>query len=177
MTGKTVDMSDEFVRLLTESQRRLYAYIFTILADNTAANEVLSETNNTLWEKRSEFQLGTDFIGWALTVAYYRILAYQKDRRSERLIFDAGLLEGIAEAAKLASSDISERQSALVRCLEKLTSHERQLLNFRYKSGMSLENMARRRGKSVGAIAQALFRLRTALMECINRTLDAEPSK
>jgi RNA polymerase sigma-70 factor, ECF subfamily len=177
MTEKAVNASDEFVRLLTESQRRLYAYIFTIVADDSAANEVLSETNNTLWEKRSEFQLGTDFIGWALSVAYYRILAYQKERRSDRLIFDAELLEGIAEAAKLASADISERQSALLKCLEKLTPRERQLLNFRYKSGMSLENMARRRGKSASAIAQALFRLRTALMECINRTLEAEPSK
>jgi RNA polymerase sigma-70 factor, ECF subfamily len=177
MTEKTENVSDEFVRLLTASQRRLYAYIFTILADSTAANEVLSDANNTLWEKRSEFQLGTDFIGWALSVAYYRILAYQKQRRSDRLVFDAELLEGIAEAAKLASADISERQSALVKCLEKLTAQERQLLNFRYKSGMSLENLARHRGKSVNAIAQALYRLRTALMECINRTLEAEPSQ
>ena len=168
---------EAFVQLLTQSQRRLYAYILTIVVNETAAHEVLSETNTILWQKRDEFELGTDFTAWALRVAYFRVLAYRKQRRLDRHIFDGELLEDVAQAAIAATQDMSEKQSALARCLEKLTSDDRQLLNMRYDSTISVQDLARRRGKSANAISHALFRIRSALMECVERTLRSEPSK
>ena len=46
--------SREFVRLLTDSQSRLYAYIFALVGDEAAVSDVLQETNLVLLEKCDE---------------------------------------------------------------------------------------------------------------------------
>ena len=38
------------------SQRKLYAYIHTLVDDSTAAWDVLQETNVVLWRKQAEFR-------------------------------------------------------------------------------------------------------------------------
>ena len=53
--------SDAFVQLLTEFQSRLYVYILSVVANDRSANDILSDTNATLWQKREEFQIGTSF--------------------------------------------------------------------------------------------------------------------
>ena len=66
--------SNEFVSLLTASQRRLYAFICTLVIDRTDADEVLQETNLALWEQAERFEAGTDFVAWACRVAHYKVL-------------------------------------------------------------------------------------------------------
>ena len=63
---------EPFVRRLTECQSRLYAYVLALPADPTSANEVLGETNVTLWRKAAEFQEGSNFGAWAVRVAPLR---------------------------------------------------------------------------------------------------------
>jgi RNA polymerase sigma-70 factor (ECF subfamily) len=167
---------ETFVRLLTECQSRLYAYIATIVPDFVAANEVLSETNAALWRKSSDFQVGTEFSCWALRVAYFEVLAYQKRRRSDRHIFDGELLAQLADRAAELSEDFCERRLALRGCMQKLSSRNRELLNLRYHSGVPVQEIAQRRGKSPNAISHMLFRIRSTLAECIERTLGTEPT-
>ena len=166
--------SEGFIRLLTESQSRLYAYILTILPDFVAANEVLSDTNVTLWRKSAEFQIGTDFGAWAIRVAYFEILAYQKRRHSDRHVFCGELLEEMAQVAAAATDDVGQRRLALRGCLEKLAPPDRRLVTLRYMSGASVQEIAGQHNKSAGAVSQALYRIRTALAHCIERTLRME---
>ena len=168
--------TDIFVRLLTECQSRLHAYIAAIVPDYVAAHDVLSETNATLWKKSGEFTIGTDFGSWALRVAYFEVLAYRKRHRTDRHIFDGELLEDLAEKAATASEYFYERQQALRGCMEKLPINDRQLINLRYRTGMAVQDIAQRRNKSPNAISHMLFRIRSALAECIERTLRSEPN-
>jgi len=163
--------SDTFIRLLTECQGRLYSYIMAILPDSVAAHEVLSETNVKLWRKWSEFQMDKDFAVWAFRFAYFEVLAYQKRRRTDRHIFQGDLLDEIAKDAAPASQDVNEKLVALGKCIEKLSCDDRKLINLRYQSGVSVQEMASSRGKTPNAISHALFRIRSALAGCIERTL------
>jgi len=43
----------EFIRLLMENERRIYAYIRTLIGNNADAEDVLQETSITLWDKFS----------------------------------------------------------------------------------------------------------------------------
>ncbi len=163
--------SGDFVRLLTESQSRLYGYIMTLLPDFVAANEVLSETNVTLWKKSKEFRAGTNFPAWAMRVAYFEVLAYQKRRRADRHIFSGELLEVVAETASVASEDMVERRLALRDCLNKLLACDRKLIGLRYHTGKSVHEIAETSHKTPGAVSQALYRIRIALTNCIERTI------
>jgi RNA polymerase sigma-70 factor (ECF subfamily) len=59
-------------------------------------------------------------------------------------------------------------------CLDKLPATQRRLVEDRYASGGSVQRMAEDAGKSVGAISQTLYRIREALMKCVEQTLATE---
>ena len=61
-------------------------------------------------------------------------------------------------------------QRALTLCMEKLTKRNRELIRIRYEKGLSLEEAAKVLGKPKGTVSMALYRLRTALWRCIERT-------
>jgi RNA polymerase sigma-70 factor (ECF subfamily) len=43
--------SQEFIRLLTQAQSSLYAYILSLVLDHAQAEDLLQETNVTLWQE------------------------------------------------------------------------------------------------------------------------------
>lgn len=166
--------SDTFVRLLTDCQSRLYAYIHAILPDSSAARDVLSETNMKLWRKWPEFERDKEFVNWAFKFAYYEVLTYQKRSRSDRHVFDGELLADLADSAVFASRDVNEKLVAMENCIKKLPAQDRQLVTMRYQLQMAVGDIATRRGKTPNAISHALFRIRSVLAECIERTLSLE---
>lgn len=166
--------SDKFVQLLTDCQSRLYAYILSILPNSTAARDVLAETNIKLWGKWQEFDQGRDFVTWAFRFAYFEVLAYQKRVRHDRHIFDGDLLSEMADDAVAVTRDLNDRLIALENCIDKLPSRDQQLVALRYDSQLPVQDIAKRRNKSPNAISHALFRIRAALAECVDKTLSLE---
>jgi RNA polymerase sigma-70 factor (ECF subfamily) len=78
-------MTVDFATLITASQRKLYAYIHSLLDNSAAAWDVLQETNVVLWQKQAEFRPGTKFDAWAFTVARFQVMAWLRDRKREPL--------------------------------------------------------------------------------------------
>ena len=76
----TVDatQNEQFVRCLTEYQRRLYTYILAMLGDPNAADDVFQDTNVAIWRKAAEYAEGTKLRAWTSRIAYYEVLAYRK---------------------------------------------------------------------------------------------------
>ena len=54
---KPVQEIGSYVERLTGSQRRLYAYIYSLTANAHEAADILQETNRKLWELHEEFDL------------------------------------------------------------------------------------------------------------------------
>ena len=49
---------------------------------------MVQQTNAKLWEKRTEFELGTNFQAWSSAIARYEVLNYRKKQaRDARLTF------------------------------------------------------------------------------------------
>ena len=104
-----------------------------ILSDPTSANEVLGETNVTLWRKAAEFQepeSGGDgnFGAWAVRVAHFEVMAFRKRRHNDRHVFDSDLISGLAADAERATEDLEEKRHALRMCLEKLPAADRRII-------------------------------------------------
>ena len=55
------DRSSELVQLMMKHQRRLFAYIMTLVPTRADAEDILQEASLTICEKFSEFKLGTNF--------------------------------------------------------------------------------------------------------------------
>jgi len=165
---------DEFIAQLTASQTSLYAYILSLLPDRTAAEDVLQETNMTLWRKAETFEPGTDFMAWACTVAYHKVLNHRSKRARDRHLFSEALLEKLGERLHERAAELDDRRRLLRRCLKRLSKKHRQLIESRYEPGASVGALAERLGRPVGSISQTLYRVRGALADCIRRGLTPE---
>lgn len=161
--------STEFLKLYTGSQSRLYAFILTLVGDADQASEVLQETNLVLWQKADQFELGTNFMAWALKVARYQVMAFRKKQSRDRLVFSEAATERVANAFAKRDDVLDDRQAVLQRCLEQLPPKMRELVKLRYSSGRSLQKIAQLLGKSYVAVAQGLHRARLALAQCVEK--------
>ena len=166
--------SDQFTQDLTASQNSLYGYILSLLPDRAAAQDVLQEVSVTAWQKRADFQPGTSFFAWASKIAYFHVLSHRRKMSRDRLVFDDEVLDYLAERQLEREEEVSRRGLALKSCLEKLPAAQKQLVEQRYAGGGSVQDIAAKEGKSVGAISQTLYRIREALLKCVQQHLAEE---
>lgn len=162
-----VNTSEDFVQLMTEYQGRMYAYILSLLADPNAANDILQETNLVLWRKSTEFQVGTNFKAWAFRIANFQVMAYRQRRIRDRLVFDDDFMMTLSVDASSYDDTYEVRQKKLVTCMDKLPDRQRDLIERRYSIGVSIKKIADELKSTANSIAQALFRARNNLINCV----------
>ena len=157
--------------LMTQHQRRIFSYIYTLVPDRHDASDLLQETSLVICEKFSEFTVGTDFVAWACQIAYWQIRrARQKFARS-KVVFDQGVVDALAQTAAELSQEVSERHEALAHCLQKLAPRDREMVLLRYEPGSGVEEAAQRAGRSLEAAYKALARIRKLLLDCVTNQL------
>jgi RNA polymerase sigma-70 factor, ECF subfamily len=181
--GESVGRSDpnaagpdpqQFLRLFLENERRIYAFIVSILPNLSDAEDVLQETSLILWQKFAQFQLGTDFVAWACRVAQLRVLKFYEKRGRSKLQFDAAALEAVANEAIGMAPLLEDRHHALAKCLEAINPRDRDLLQRRYADDASPQQISTQVGRSIHAVYKALQRIHDSLMLCIQRRLEKE---
>lgn len=166
--------TEQFIQLLTENQNRLYSYIFSLIGDRSHTADVLQETNLVLWRKIDQFDPRMPFLPWAFSIARFQVLANLRDRKRDRMLLDSELVESLSGEAEAMAGQIDSIREALGRCLQTLSSTNRQLIQRRYFEAKSLDEMAVDSNRSSGAIKVALLRVRKRLAECIQHRLTAE---
>jgi RNA polymerase sigma-70 factor (ECF subfamily) len=165
-----------FLRLFLQNERRLYAYVLTLLANRADADDVLQEASLVMWDKFDERQPPADFAAWGCRIAYFKVLDFRKKRLRSRVQFSQVLLERIAETAieQAGALQLDERREALAGCVEKLATRDRDLLTRRFGDGATIQTLAEQAGRSPDAIYKALARIRRGLFECVTRRLATE---
>lgn len=161
----------EFIHQLTNSQTRLLGYLVSLLGSVHDARDVLQATNVALWEKRVEFRAGADFGPWARKFAYFQSLAFIRDRKRDRHVFDDDLLAQLAED-EMPSWDEDVRDLALRDCLSQLPENQRKLIKYRYDDGGSIAEVVKKSGKKASAVKVMLMRIRKGLLVCIKSKIE-----
>ena len=174
--GARPEKVKQFLRLFLKNERRLYAYVLTLLPNRADAEDVLQEASLVLWDKFDDEHPPDDFAAWGCRIAYFKVLDFYKKRGRERARFSPALLERLAETAADPAGDLQldARREALEKCLEKLTSRDRDLLARRFADGATTRSASAELGRSTEAVYKALAKLRRALFECVQTTLARE---
>ncbi|MCC6354106.1 MAG: sigma-70 family RNA polymerase sigma factor [Verrucomicrobiae bacterium] len=172
--ARETDRQKELVALITRHQRRIFSYIYAMVPDRHAADDLLQETNLVICEKFSEFRPGTDFVAWACQIAHWRVRnARQKFARS-KVIFNQDVMEAVAATAASMGKELDARHEALEHCLARLHPRDREMMLTRYEPGCGVAEAARRSGRSMHAAYKALARIRKLLFDCVTARLAAE---
>jgi RNA polymerase sigma-70 factor (ECF subfamily) len=168
------DRLETFVNLLTDHQLRLHAFVRVLMGDSTGVADVVQETNLVLWRKADDFEVGTDFFSWACTIARFQVMAYLRNAKRDRLLFDDEVLAELALDAELVTRNLGTREAALNKCLEKLPRNQRSVITARYADDKSIDVIATEWGRSFGAVAMILSRARQSLFTCIEKLIAGE---
>ncbi len=168
------DRSEQFVRLTTEHQRRIYLYILSQLPGRADADDVLQETNVVLWRKFDQFSPDTDFRAWACRIAHYEVLKFRERRGRDAICFTDVVVETLASMALERADELDVRQQALPYCLDKLHERDRDLIRRRYTPDATTKAVAKQVGRSTDAIYKALRRIHQSLSKCIDKVLARE---
>lgn len=176
MAKKPPNSNAEFAKLLRETHRELFGFIFAMLQNRADAEDVYQQTALVLWRKFSQFEPGTNFVAWAIRVAQLEIKDYVKAQRRRKVFFNDEILAAIAVGYQAQSDDVREqRLEALAKCVDKLSDRDRRMLEQCYAVERDYRKIARAEGKSLGAVYQAISRIRKSLYLCVQRSMTAEP--
>ena len=120
MNGPDVqDRSSELLQLMMKYQRRIFAYINTLVPSRSDAEDILQETSLTICEKFSDFETGTNFYSWACQIAYWKVRAARKKfATSKVVVFNQEVLDVISQTRFEMEEELDKRHGALSRCLE-----------------------------------------------------------
>ena len=159
--------SGDLVRT-TDGRRpaRLYAYILQMLPNRADADDVLQRANLVMWTKREELVEGSNFVAWAARIAYFEVLTW----RNRRPAIASALTTCWWSDSRQAADDAGWMGAfvpMLRRCMDQLSQPDRELLEMQHVNSPP-RDIATRLGRSSGAIAQAMHRIRKALLKCID---------
>ena len=167
---------EEFTRLFSVNQRRIWAFIWTLLPDRDQAQDVLQNTSIVLWRKFDSFEPGTNFTAWAFRIARLEVLSFVRRQGRERLIFDESMCRELADDMTERAKDADHRLQALQQCVTRLSPGDRDLLQRRYEEGATIKSVAIAVGRSCEGMYKAMRRIHRALFNCTRRRLAAEDS-
>jgi RNA polymerase sigma-70 factor, ECF subfamily len=164
----------DFLRLLSQHDRSVYAMILAMVHNWADADEIAQELRLRLWEQFDNYLPDKDFGKWARTVAYNLILTHRKKSKKTSQAFGTVFIEALADKvadSTDSSGDDDVRQIALAKCLELLAEKNRSLIQQYYASRDSLGEIALRLGRSYEATRKAVYRTQMALADCIEDRL------
>ena len=98
-------------------------------------------------------------------------MTYRKRHARSRLYFSDALVEQLAASPVEASARGSEDVEVFEGCVAKLSEQDRLLMDLRYEPGATVQSVAEKVGRSTKAVYHALGRIRTWLLQCMQRKL------
>jgi len=174
VTVSAADPREEFIKLFTKFQRRVFLFILSQVPNPVDAEEIHQETNVIIWRKFDRFELGTNFLAWACQIASYEVLKYRERQRRDRHLFSDEFVRQVASDAIEQADVLEQRRQHLAVCLSKLRDQDRELIQQRYSVGESGKSVAELIGRPINSVYQSLSRIRRTLLECVNRQIQAQ---
>jgi RNA polymerase sigma-70 factor (ECF subfamily) len=162
-----------FVRLVMKHEPRVRSFLRGLLPTWHDVEEVAQEASLIAWRKFDDFEEGTSFGGWLLTIARFEALKYRRRVARSPLVFVDEVWDQLAEEAS-GEEDQQIRRQHLEICLGKLGSPKRDLLLHVHTHGVVMRKVAEESGKSEQAFYKVIQRLRAVVLGCIKKEIAME---
>lgn len=174
-TEITDPKTEHFLKLLGAHERSLFAYVYALTPYWQDAEEIMQRVRIRIWQQFEQYDVEKPFDAWARAIAYYLVLGYRKEKSRQREFFSERVLEAVGTQFEAHLEQANDRRDALVGCLDKLDGRKRDLVTSYYSSARETGNtIASKLSMTPNALRQALFRIRRALVDCVERKVRAE---
>jgi RNA polymerase sigma-70 factor (ECF subfamily) len=168
--GPEEKRNDRFVELFSFNHSRIMSFIYTLVPNVSDAEDIMQETAKVLWEKFDEFEVGTNFVSWAVTIAKYQVLSYRR-RYNTKVPLNSTLIETLSEESKVPLPGDHARIDALRNCLTKLNEKDQKLIQCRFEKRMTAKTLSKQIGVAMNTIYRNESRILELLMNCVRNHL------
>jgi len=160
---------ETLVRNIVKYKKILGGMITAMVGDFSAAEDLFQETAIIMTRKRAEADEDCNFLAWGRAIAVNVVRDYRKKMARRKVhVLDEEALEGVAGAFQQADDSFWEaRREALQACARKLPDREREVLRRRYEEAVPVEELAASLSTTRGAVDTLLYRIRKALLACV----------
>jgi RNA polymerase sigma-70 factor (ECF subfamily) len=170
--------SDAFAALVERYQRMLYYFVVGKVVDDTEAKDIVQKSFVAAFQNLSDFRSGESFFAWLKGIALNHCRNEWRRYQSQSRLAGRLLEEKRAEL-ELASFDArldedDRRLAALRQCLEQLSSHEQEVVEWRFVHELPLVAIGDQLGRGAEAARLFLYRIRQRLAECVKKRLSIE---
>ena len=152
------------------NQAALKGLILGIIPDLNRAEDVLQDVFFVVTEKADSFELGTNFIAWAMRIAKFRMMELARIDRASGSSLTPDLIEKLVATYK-TNDKHEEMLRVLNECVERLSPSARQLLTLRYHGRLKPAQISKDRGLAVETVYSVLSKTRSALRVCVERRM------
>lgn len=165
----------QFTRHFAKSERAMQAFAFSLVPNQADADDIIQETLTALWEKFDDFDPERPFLPWANRFVYRQVLMHRRSQAiRQKYVFSDETFEQLAKDEPIPLERGKALGTALEKCLQKLSSKNRELIEQRYLSKGSLQDYAEETGRTANALYKTLQRIRESLHGCIQQRLAKE---
>jgi RNA polymerase sigma-70 factor (ECF subfamily) len=164
----------KFMALLVPNQRRINAYILCLVPNSSDADDILQETLAEIWNKFDDFEEGSNFIAWSLTIARYKVLSFRQKNKNSKVLFSDNVNELLETESKKSLDLVQEEIEGLKHCMKKLPDKQKNYVLMRYEQGLSFRAIASQVGVSMQAAYKTVCRIHSNLAKCVQMYLNME---
>jgi RNA polymerase sigma-70 factor (ECF subfamily) len=161
--------------LFIQHTSQLRGFIVALSPDFSRVDDVLQETFLTVTRKAADFEPGSNFIGWACTIARFKVLESGRKAAAGAQPFSPEVLESLCACVPEPEQE-DERIKLLASCLEQLAPQARRAIELRYQQAHKPAEIAQILGWTPNAIYVALSRARDVLKNCVETKLRTLPA-
>lgn len=173
----SAEHTEAYLRLLTQHDRWLATYVYSLVARPADAEDILQEVKVTMWKHFASFEPGSNFRAWARKIATNQILNYRRsEQRRPNSTLDDAFIEVVAAEIDRRADMLDRKADALRHCLRKLPDAHRRIIVWRYYEECAVEEIAAKSERTVEAVYRLLSRIRGVLNDCVSRQITPLPT-
>tara|TARA_R110000850_G_scaffold64247_4_gene144430 strand:+ start:136 stop:681 length:546 start_codon:yes stop_codon:yes gene_type:complete len=165
----------QFTRHFAEAERAMKAFAFSLVPHQADADDVIQETLKALWQHFDDYDPERPFLPWANRFVYRQVQMHRRSQATRGKYFlNEETIEKLAAEGPASPEHTQAMERALEKCLQNVGSRQRQIIERRYASQSTLQDLAKETGSSPNALYKMLQRVREALHQCICQRMTKE---
>jgi RNA polymerase sigma-70 factor (ECF subfamily) len=160
------------VQVLTQHQVMIQAYAYAIVRDHHLAEDVYQEVAAIVAGRADTVPEDDGVLPWLREITRRKALELRRRSRRIGILLSDEVIDALAPAFEQTASETgADLRQAMADCVDKLPPEARTVVEGRYGSDRSCEELAEEIGRSVQGVYGMLKRLRLALARCVQQNV------
>lgn len=159
---------EALLRRFYANQGKIRGYVFSATRDYHATEDILQEVAIVVAKKASTYDAERPALPWFMGIARNQIQRHYRAKGKAANNVSYELLEDFVPLfSSYESEEISERQVALKKCVDKLPEKQKRIMQMRYVEELDCSQISNAIGRSIQGIYGLLKRMKVGLKKCV----------